>query len=461
MSRTEEKKTRRDIDMTQGPIAGPMLLFILPLIGGSLFQLLYNTVDFLFVGNFLDKTAAAAVGASSTLISCTVGMFSGISVGTSVVAAQAIGAGHDERASRAVHTAVAFGLIGGALMLIMGEVFAPHILRLLNTPETVLPQAVVYIRIYLISLPMLIFYNMVSGGMRSYGDSRSPFLVLVVCGLLNVVFDAVFILVIPLGVAGVAIATTLTQSLSALLVGYLSSRPGARIRLQAGQVSIDRELLKNILHIGLPTGIQTIIITFSNVIVQYYINSFGETAVAAFATYYKVENLNYMPIMAFGQAATTFAGQNTGAGKFRRVKKGTVITALMGMGIVLLISRAILLFPETVFGWFMKDTGVVGDAVLLASVSFPFYFIYPVLEVFGGSVRGMGYSLLSMIVVILNMCVLRISLLAIFTRTVGTLGSLAAVYPITWATASVSFLIIFFIIIRRKIAGEKAQGAKT
>ena len=164
----------RSIDMTTGPITGPLIRFILPMIGGSVFQQLYNTVDFLFVGNFLNKTAAAAVGASATLISCTIGLFSGISVGTSVVAAQSMGAGEKERAERAVHTSVAFGIIGGLTLLLLGELFAPHILRVLRTPEEVLPQAVIYIRIYLISVPMLVFYNMASGGMRAYGDSRTP-----------------------------------------------------------------------------------------------------------------------------------------------------------------------------------------------------------------------------------------------------------------------------------------------
>jgi len=446
-----ERRARRDIDMTQGPIAGPMLLFILPLIGGSLFQLLYNTVDFLFVGNFLDKTAAAAVGASSTLINCIVGLFSGISVGLSVVAAQAIGAGDETRASRALHTAVTFGLIGGCVLLTGGLIAAPSVLRLLNTPESVLPQAVTYIRIYLLSIPMVVFYNMVSGGMRAYGDSRTPFTVLLICGLLNVVFDAFFIVVIPLGVAGVAIATSMTQTLSAVLVGYFASRPQARIRLSVRKLRADRRLLGQILRIGLPTGVQTIIITLSNVMVQYYINSFGDTAVAAFATYYKVENLNYMPIMAFGQAATAFAGQNTGARRFRRLRRGTILTAVMGAAVVFVISHVILLFPETVFGWFMKDEAVAAGAASLAAVSFPWYFVYPLLEVFGGAIRGMGYSLLSMVTVILNMCVVRIALLAAFSAKFGTMQSLAAVYPITWASASAMFILLFAVIIRRRI----------
>ena len=455
MKTLRKKKT---IDMTQGPIVGPLIRFILPLIGGSVFQMLYNTVDFLFVGNLLDRTAAAAVGASSTLITCTIGLFSGISVGTSVVASQAIGAGKDDRAEGALHTSVVFGIVGGIIIMMLGMIFAPQIMRLLNTPESVIPQATVYIRIYLLSVPMLIFYNMVSGGMRAYGDSDTPFRVLVICGLLNVLMDAVFIVVIPLGVAGVAIATMITQSFSAVLVAYFASREGNRIRLSAKKLHLDTELLKDILHIGLPTGIQTIIITFSNVMVQYYINDFGETAVAAFATYYKVENLIYLPIMAFGQGATTFAGQNTGAGHYKRIRKGIVITDLIGAAVVFCIASVILMFPQTVFGWFMKDPEVVANALKIALVSFPFYWIYPIMESTGGAVRGMGYSIFSMVIIILNLCVVRISLLAYFSATIHTIQSLGAVYPITWATAMLCFVVVFAILIQKKCREEEMQA---
>ena len=441
----------KSIDMTRGPIVGPLIRFILPLVGSSIFQQLYNTVDFLFVGNFLNKTSAAAVGASATLITCTIGLFSGISVGTSVVAAQAIGAGNRERAEKALHSSVTFGLVGGLLLMTLGILFAPALLRLLRTPETVIPQAVTYIRIYLISIPMLIFYNMVSGGLRSYGDSRSPFLVLVICGLLNVVLDAVFIVWIPMGVAGVAIATTITQSLSAILVAILASRKDNVLRLSARKLGIDFRVLGNVLRIGLPTGIQTVIVTFSNVMVQYYINDFGETAVAAFATYYKVENFIYLPIMAFGQASTTFAGQNTGAGQYRRILRGTVIQAVFGAAVVGVLVIIFVSFPRSIVSLLMKDQNVVTHTLMIALVSFPFYSVYPILEITGGALRGMGKALTSMIVIILNQCVLRIALLAVFSAKFHTIRSLAAVYPITWAGAALCFVVIFAFEMRKRL----------
>jgi len=447
-------KTGKAIDMTKGPIFGPLIRFILPMIGGSVFQQLYNTVDFIFVGNVMDKTAAAAVGASATLINVTIGLFTGISVGTTVVAAQAIGSGRDDIGRKALHTSVAFGLIGGILLLLLGGFFAPNILQLLNTPATVMPQAVTYIRIYLISVPMLVFYNMVSGSFRAEGDSSTPFTVLVICGLLNVVFDALFMIVIPLGVAGAAIATTFTQGLSALLIGLFARRPSRRLRLSAREIRIDKEILIKVLKIGLPTGIQTIIITFSNIIVQFYINGFGDTAVAAFATYYKVENLNFLAILAFGQASTAFAGQNMGAGEYRRIRKGSLILTFTGVVIVLCVSGAILIFSGTVFRWFMKDPEVIRNAVSLAMVSFPFYWIYPAIEVFGGAVRAMGHALTSMFIIIANLCVVRITLLAALSKNIGTLQSIAAVYPITWATAAACFTVAFSLFLRPHLRGK-------
>ncbi len=451
------KKSSKTIDMTSGPLIKPLMGFILPLIGSSIFQQLYNTADFLFVGNLLGRTSAAAVGASSTLITCTIGLFSGISVGTSVVAAQAIGAKDNDRADKALHSSVSFGVVGGLIIMLLGILFAPAILRVLRTPEEVMPEAVEYIRIYLISLPMLIFYNMASGGMRAYGDSKTPFRILVICGFLNIAMDALFIVVIPFGVAGVAIATTITQSLSAVLTGWFSSRPERTIRLSARKLGFDFPIMGSVLRIGLPTGIQTVIITFSNVMVQYYINEFGETAVAAFATYYKVENFIYLPIMAFGQAATTFAGQNTGAKQFLRIRKGTTAIAGIGSVTVLCLALIILAFPRTIFTWFIKDQDVVTCALSIAFVSYPFYWVYPILEVFGSSIRGMGHSIASMIIIILNLCVIRVGLLAIFSSTIHTVRSLGAAYPITWAGAAVCFVIFFFVSIKPKCAEESAR----
>lgn len=445
------KKKTKNIDMTYGSIAGTLLAFTLPLFGSSLCQQLYNTVDFLFIGNLLSTASAAAVGASSTLISCEIGLFSGISIGTSVAVAQAIGAGDRKRAETALHSSVAFGLIGSLLLMIFGILFARPILVLLNTPQSCIGEAVLYLRIYTFSLPFMVFYNMGSGAQRAYGDSDTPFRILVACGLVNVVADAFFLVVIPLGIAGVAIATMISQALSAVLTAKSLMRADIPVNLIWKDVRIDRKALADVLRIGIPSGVQSVVITFSNIIVQYYINDFGETAVAAFATYYKVENIIYLPIVAFGQAATAFSGQNTGAGQYSRIRRGTWIATGLCAAITVVIAAGILLSPRVIFRWFMKDPEVVTIALKIALVSFPFYWIYPILEVCGGSLRGMGYSMTSMVTVISTMCVLRVALLAFFTRTAHTISALAAVYPITWAFCAAASAIEFMYVIRRKV----------
>ena len=429
---------------------GPLILFMLPLLGNGIFQQLYNTVDFIFIGNILNKTAAAAVGASSALIYCTIGVFLGISVGTSVAISHAFGADDPENADKVLHTSAAFGIIGGILLAVIAIIFAPQILHLLNTPENVIPEAVIYMRIYMVSVPAIVLYNMFSAAEYAVGDSGTPFKILVICGFLNVALDALFLIVIPMGVAGVALATLISQMLSAVLLILSLRRKDGPLFFRLSAVAIDKAVLKRILRIGLPAGIQTLLITVSNIVVQYYINGFGEVAVAAFATYYKVENFVYLPLLAFGQAATTFSGQNAGADQFIRIRKGSNILLVLCMAVTIAIAGFILLFPEMVFGWFMQDTEVVRCTIVIAMVSFPFYWLYSFLEVYGGALRGMGYAITAMLITIGNICVSRIVLLNVFSDWIGTLRSIASVYPITWGGAAVCFIVAFFLIMHRK-----------
>ena len=444
-----EKK--KQIDMTQGAIAKPMFVFILPLIAGSLFQQLYNTVDFIYVGNFMNETAAAAVGASSSLINCLVVFFSGASVGASIVISQRIGAHKSDETDSALHTAVSFGLIFGCFLMIIGLIFCIPILKALNTPDSVIAEASLYMRVYMISLPFSFTYNMLTGAMRAWGDSKTPFNILAVCGFLNVLMDALFIIVIPMGVLGVAIATLISQGASCVMAVIASRKQGNPVVFSIKKLCIKWELLKQILYIGLPAGIQSVIITFSNMMVQYHINAYGETAIAGFTSYYKVENLIYIPIMAIGQAATTFCGQNAGAKNYKRIQNGRYVILGIGVAITLCISGLILLFPNQVFGFFINSPDVVEIGISLAKISFPFYWIYVFLEVFGGSVRALGYSISSMIVTIANICVLRVALLGIIDDTFHTVRSLAVVYPVTWGTSALCFFIMSAILVRKKI----------
>ena len=443
-------------NMTDGAIVPVLISFMLPLIGGSIFQQLYNTADFLFVGNFLGKTQAAAVGSSSTLINCTIGLFTGLAIGSSVIMSQAIGAKNPKKASTTIHTSLSFGLVGSIIMMIVGMIFARDIMVLMKTPSNVLKEATTYIQIYFLSLPAMILYNMLAGALRSLGDSKNPFYILVICGVVNVISDWLFICAIPWGVAGVAIATAVSQYFSVLLAWIFLKRY-EELSISVKKFGIDGNLLVSVLKIGVPAGVQSMVITISNVVVQYYINGFGETPMAAFATYYKVENFIYIPIMAIGQAATVFVGQNLGAGKLRRIWRGNWIAVGIGIAITLTIAGLMLSFPHTVFGWFMKDEDVVADTLKIVMVSFPLYWIYAILEVTASSLRAMGYAFCSMIITLSTMCLLRIVLLAIFNHMECSLSMIAAVYPITWGAAAMAFAITFTVICRKRLSSYETN----
>lgn len=429
------------IDMTRGSVVTSLVQFALPLAAGSVFQLLYSTTDLLFVGNLVGTTAAAAVGASSLLVACLIGSFTGIAAGTSVAVAQAIGADKSKEVHSLVHTVIGFAVVAGIILMIAGEVAAPGILRLMETPEEILPDAVAYIRIYFISMLPLIFYNIGSGILRACGDSRSPFYILAAGGILNVLVDAVMIAVLKLGVCGAAIATSISQTFSAVAVLWLLVRGNGKVRLRFSAVQIEGAYLRKVLKLGLPVGIQSMTITLSNLIVQYFINSFGTDTITAYTYYFRLENFTYMPVLAFGQAVMTFTAQNMGAGKLERIKKGVFAASAISVAVVAGIAFGLLAIGPTALGWFGKDEAVIAVGLEIIAVSFPLYWLNSLIEVFGGAIRGMGYAFLSMAIVMCVICGGRILLLNLFVTKFHNVKMLTSVYPITWGIAA---LCLFF-----------------
>lgn len=444
------KKEKKAMDMTRDPIGRSLLLFSIPLFAGSIFQQLYNTADLLFVGNLVGKTAAAAVGASSTLVNCLVGLFTGISVGAGVAVAQAMGARDKERVDKVMHTAAAFSIVAGILLTILGEAVSRGVLQILNTPENVLNEAVVYIRIYFLGMLPMIVYNVGAGILRACGDSKTPFWILAAGGVLNVFVDWLMIGPLHMEVAGAAIATTISQTFSAVAVCVVLFKGNGIVKMSISKIRFWKGHLGHILNLGLPAGLQSMLITLSNIVIQYYINGFGEDAVAAFSTYFRLESFAYLPVLAFGQAATTFAGQNYGAGKMERVKKGMFLAAGISMGCVVVIAFMLLGLGKTAVGWFVNDEAVIEIGLTIISVSFPFYWLNSLIEVLGGTLRGLGRSLTSMIIILATLCGSRIILLYILENRFHTVKALAAVYPITWALA-VTALICALIKAFRKI----------
>lgn len=434
---------KKQQDLTQGNILKVFCLFALPLFYSSLFQQLYGTVDLLFVGEFLGKQETAAVGASGIIVTCMIGIFTGVSVGTGVIVSQFRGAKDTANIRSCIKNAYLLGMFGGVVITIFGLLFSEMALELLNTPENIMKPALVYIRIYLLAVIPMIFYNISSGILRALGDSRTPFQILATGGILNVFLDALFIAMLKWGVAGVAIATLLAQTFTAVIAFQKVLLSENSVKEFSEILFPDSQMLKRILTVGIPLGLQSMIITFSNLAVQYNINGFGEDAVAAFAIYFKAENLIYLPILAFGQAMITFTGQNYGAGLKERIRKGVISCNLLSMGVTAVLSAVVLSFGRQILGVFSDDPAVIEEGLRIIHVSFPFYFLYAILEVTGAVVRGIGKTTQSMFIIICNLCVVRITILSIFTAVFHSIEWVAAVYPITWCLTAVSFVVYY------------------
>ena len=435
-------KQKKIINMTEGRITPSLIAFALPLVAGSIFQQLYNTADMMFVGNLVGKTAAAAVGASGTLVTCLIGLFTGIATGTGVAIAQAAGAQDKEAAQKLLHSAAAFSVAAGILLTLVGEVAAQPILRLLNTPDAIMADAVSYIRLYFLGMFPMILYNVGAGVLRACGDSQTPFRILAVGGFLNVAVDALMIGALHLEVEGAAIATTISQTFSAVAVVIALMRGNDFLRLRFGQIRFHGASLKKILHFGLPAGIQSMLITLSNIVLQYFINGYGEDAVAAFSTYFRLESFAYLPVLAFGQAATTFAGQNLGAGQYDRIRKGTLTASAVSMLSVAAIAFTLLGLGPVAIGWFVKDEQVSRIGMQIITVSFPFYWLNSLIEVLGGTIRGIGRSLTSMIIVLISLGGCRLVIAWLIENHLHSIRALSAVYPITWTIAVILYLVV-------------------
>ena len=431
-------------DLTTGTIWKRLLFFAIPLLLSSLVQQLYNTVDLIFVGNFIDKSASAAIGASSLLITCLVGFFGGMSVGSGVVVSHIFGARETDRLSKAVHNAIALSIAGGLIMFIIGYFFAPVYLNLVNTPAELQTSAVSYLRIYLLSLIFMFIYNLGSGVLRALGDSRSPLYAQAAGGLVNVVMDYVFIRMFENGVNGVAWATLFSQGVAACFTLYSLTKLDSSYSLKWNKIGFDKPILKEVIRIGIPAGAQSLVITLSNVMAQYHINSFGEDAIAAFTAYFKVELIIYLPIVAFGQAIMAFTGQNMGAGNYKRMREGTRVCLLMSMALAFVTSIAAIFFGEQLFRIFNKEASVIEIGCQLIGISFPCYFIYSILQVLGDSLRGAGKVKQPMYIIMANICIIRTILLFIIVPQVNSIKGVAITYPITWAMTAVCMAIYYF-----------------
>lgn len=436
----QRKPTPQQI--TEGVIWKQLLRFFFPILLGSFFQQMYNTVDTIIVGRAVGTQALAAVGSSSSLINLINGFFIGLSSGATVLLSQYYGAGDNAGVRRSLHTGIALSLILGLVVSLLGIFLGPVILRLIKTPESCLQDAVTYVQLYFCGAVASMVYNMGTGILRAMGDSQKPTLFLIIACFVNIIMDLLLVVVFPMGVAGAAIATVFSQCISALLVLITLCRLPEETRLHRKQLRFHGSLLGRILSIGIPAGLQFVTFDLANILAQSGINSFGDVTVAAWTAYIKSDSILWMVNSAFGVAVTTFVGQNFGAQKYRRIRQSVWTCIAMSVSIVGVLSFLEVWFRESILGIYTTDPEVirVGAYVMLRIV--PFTAIFMPIEVFGGAMRGTGYSVAPTAITCLCICGFRVSWILILVSRFHTLDMLTICYPLSWIlTASVFFIV--------------------
>jgi len=436
-------KGRRDVDMTQGSIPRHILAFAFPLLLGNLFQQLYNTVDTWVVGNFVSNEAFSAVGTVGPIINMLIGFFLGLSSGAGVVISQFYGAHRNEDVSCAVHTALVMTLVLAVVFTGVGLVMIPFMLDLMNTPPEVIPQSTAYLRIYFSGVIGLMIYNIGAGILRAVGDSQRPFYFLVVCALLNTVLDLLFVLGFKMGVEGVALATVLSQGISAVLVVITLMRSDNCIRLIPSRLRISGTMLRKIFIVGIPAALQMAVTAFSNVFVQSYINYFGADCMSGWTAYAKVDQLLFLPMQSIALASTTFVGQNLGCNQADRAKKGVRISMIIAVCSTVVLMIPVMAFASPVVSFFNSKPEVVAYGSMLLRILSPFYVLCCFNQIYSGALRGAGDSKAPMVIMLLSFVAFRQVYLFVMSRVCNEIIPIAMSYPAGWLLCSALTVIYY------------------
>ena len=429
-------KRGRDVDMTTGNITRHIILFALPLLAGNIFQQLYNMVDTWVVGRFVSNEAYAAVGSIGPVINMLIGFFMGLSSGAGVVISQYYGAGRKEDVQRTVHTAMVMTLILGVLFTAIGLAMTPFMLNLMKTPTDVLPESTAYLQIYFSGIMGLMLYNIGAGILRAVGDSKRPFYYLVVCALMNTLLDLLFVIKYDMGVQGVALATILSQGVSALLVIITLLRTNECIKLRPRQLRIHWDLLKKIFRVGIPAAIQMAITAFSNIFVQSYINFFGPDCMSGWTTYAKVDQILFLPMQSIALASTTFVGQNLGKNQAERARKGVSKSLIIAISSTLVLMGPVLYFAPEIVAFFNSKKEVVDYGSMLLRWMTPFYVLCCFNQIYSGALRGAGNSKAPMVIMLSSFVVFRQVYLFIMSRICNEIIPIAMSYPAGWLLCS-------------------------
>ena len=448
---TKDRKTTQtaaqaaENKITEGVIWKQLLLFFFPILFGTLFQQLYNAADAVIVGRFVGKEALSAVGGGTgTVINLLVGFFVGLSGGASVVISQYYGARKAELVEYAVHTAIAFCILGGFVLMVGGILTAPAILTAMDTPADVLDPSILYIRIYYVGTIGNLIYNVGAGILRAVGDSRRPLYFLIASCFTNILLDLLLIVCFDLGVAGAAIATIGSQALSAVLVILVLVRVKDMHRLELRRIRIDRKMLRRIVRIGFPAGLQSVMYSLSNIIIQAAINGLGTDTVAAWTVYGKMDALFWMTISSFGIAITTFAGQNYGAGKMDRVRKGIGSCLAMCFASTIVISILLNIGGHILYSFFTSDPEVLRIGMQIVHFLVPTFFTYVCVEVLSGALRGVGDCWVPTLICLSGICLIRILWIMLVVPLRTDVYTVTFSYPLTWTITSVLFIVYYY-----------------
>lgn len=430
-------------NITEGVIWKQLLSFFFPILLGTFFQQMYNTVDTIIVGRFVGTQALAAVGSTAALISLINGFFVGLSTGATVLLSQFFGANDRKGVNAALHTGIGLSILLGLLISLLGIGAGPQILVWMKTPANCLEEASLYARLYFSGAVASMIYNMGAGILRAMGDSRRPTLFLIVTCFVNIAADLFFVVVLKMGVAGAAIATVFSQIVSALLVVIVLYRLPDGMAFRFRQIRMDGNLLRRILYVGIPAGLQFITFDLANILIQSGINSFGDITVAAWTAYIKTDALTWMISGAFGVSITTFVGQNFGAQKYDRIRKSVWVCMGMSVSLIAALSALMITFRHFILGIYTTDPEVirVGAYVMLWTV--PFNFIFMPVEVFAGTMRGTGYSIMPTVITCVCVCLFRVVWIFTMVAKFHTIELLALCYPLSWVLAATVFYIAY------------------
>lgn len=446
-----KKETQLANQITEGIIWKQLLIFFFPIVFGTFFQQLYNTIDTIIVGHFIGKSALASVGGSSTqIVNLVVGFFTGLSSGASVIIAQFYGARDERSVQESLHTAYAFSILGSIAISIPGILLAPHLLRWMNTPAELIRDSALYLRIYFAGILFVFIFNVGSSILRAIGDSKHPLYYLMVCCLLNIILDILCVVWLDMGVAGAAIATFFSQAASAALVTRKLMVSGGILKLSLKQLRFHANVLRSLLRIGMPAGFQSIMYSLSNVIIQSALNSFGTDTVAAWSVYGKLDAVFWMISGAIGISITTFVGQNFGARKYGRVKKSVRVC----LGIDALISGVLVIFflllRNPLFRIFTNDADVIRIGCEMMALITPCYMFFICIEVLSGALRGIGDVIIPTLITLGGVCLFRILWLFGALQIRPTVNAIILSYPVTWLTTSILF-ILYYLYRKKKI----------